>query len=202
MPSVCELKIALKSKGIKGISGLNKKELEALLKGGSKEAPKTSPKAKPAPAPKEAPKPAPPKETPKAPPKPPAPKPFTPAPTKGKSPKVAEKPVSKKASTPPKPPPAPPKPKPPPKPTPPPKLSDEVETDRFALMRELPKCKGYFKKANITSDYELKKYIFINHPDRKTYNNKEEEELYKEISNCYSVVKELNKGSAKVKNIY
>jgi len=34
MPSICELKIELKSKGIKGITGLNKSGLEALLKGG------------------------------------------------------------------------------------------------------------------------------------------------------------------------
>jgi hypothetical protein len=192
MPSVCELKVELKAKGIKGITGLNKAELEALLKGGSKEAPK----AKPTPAPKPAPK-----EEPKAPPKPPAAKPFTPAPTKGESPKVAEKPINKKAPKAPKPPPTPPKPKAPPKPTPPPKLSAEVETNRFELMQELPKCRGYFKKANITSDEELKKYLIRNHPDKKNYKNKEEEELYKEISNCYSVMKELNK-SGKVKNIY
>ena len=199
MPSVCELKVELKAKGIKGITGLNKKELEALLNAG-KEAPKKSPKAKPTPAPKEAPKPAP-KEAPKAPPKPPAPKPFTPAPTKGESPKTAEKPINKKAPATPKPPPAPAKPKPPPKPTPPPKLSEEVEFNRFDLMKELPKCKGYFKKANITSDEELKRYIVTNHPDRKTYKNKEEEELYKEISNCYTVVRGLSKGGP-LKNIY
>jgi len=201
MVSVCELKVQLKAKGIKGITGLNKSQLEALLNGGSKEAPKASPKAKPAPAPKEAPKPAPPKETPKAPPKPPTPKPFTPAPTKGETPTTSEKPINKKAPATPKPPPAPAKPKPPPKPTPPPKLSGEVEFNRFELMKELPKCKGYFKKANITSDEELKRYIVTNHPDKKTYKNKEEEELYKEISNCYSVVKALSKGGP-LKNIY
>jgi hypothetical protein len=198
--TICELKVELKAKGIKGITGLNKKELEALLKGGSKESPKASPKAKPTPAPKEAPKPAP-KEAPKAPPKPATPKPFKPAPTKGESPKTAEKPINKKAPATPKPPPAPAKPKPPPKPTPPPKLSEEVEFNRFDLMKELPKCKGYFKKANITSDEELKRYIVTNHPDRKTYKNKEEEELYKEISNCYTVVRGLSKGGP-LKNIY
>jgi hypothetical protein len=199
MPSVCELKVQLKAKGIKGITGLNKSQLEALLNGG-KEAPKASPKAKPAPAPKEAPKPAP-KEAPKASPKPPTPKPFTPAPTKGETPTTSEKPINKKAPATPKPPPAPAKPKPPPKPTPPPKLSGEVEFNRFQLMKELPKCKGYFKKANITSDEELKRYIVTNHPDKKTYKNKEEEELYKEISNCYTVVKGLSKGGP-LKNIY
>ena len=34
MPSLCELKMELKAKGIKGITGLNKSGLEALLKGG------------------------------------------------------------------------------------------------------------------------------------------------------------------------
>ena len=194
MPSVCELKIALKAKGIKGITGLNKAGLEALLKGG-KSAPKEAPKPAPKPAPKEAPK---------APPKPPAPKPFTPAPTKGESPKVAEKPINKKAPATPKPPPTPKAPKPPPAPKAPkpPKLSEEVETNRFELMQELPKCRGYFKKANITSDEELRKYLIRNHPDNKNYKNNDEEELYKEISNCYSIVKELNKGTAKLNNIY
>jgi len=34
MPSICELKMELKAKGIKGITGLNKSGLEALLKSG------------------------------------------------------------------------------------------------------------------------------------------------------------------------
>jgi hypothetical protein len=34
MPSICELKMELKAKGIKGITGLNKSGLESLLKGG------------------------------------------------------------------------------------------------------------------------------------------------------------------------
>jgi hypothetical protein len=72
MPSVCELKIALKAKGIKGITGLNKSGLERLLSGGKTEAKKEEPK----------------------------PKPFTPAPTKGESPKVAEKPINKKIKAP------------------------------------------------------------------------------------------------------
>jgi Tfp pilus assembly protein PilP len=72
MPSICELKMELKAKGIKGITGLNKSGLEALLKGG-----KSAPK----------------KEVEK-------PTPFTPAPTKGESPKVAEKPIDKKVKPP------------------------------------------------------------------------------------------------------
>jgi outer membrane biosynthesis protein TonB len=43
MPSICELKMELKAKGIKGITGLNKSGLEALLKGG-KSAEPTKPK--------------------------------------------------------------------------------------------------------------------------------------------------------------
>lgn len=42
--SICELKMELKAKGIKGYSGLNKSGLEALLKGGQKKEP---PKPKP-----------------------------------------------------------------------------------------------------------------------------------------------------------
>ena len=75
MPSICELKIELKAKGIKGISGLNKSGLEALLKSGKSAEKKEVEK----------------------------PKPFTPAPTKGESPKVAEKQIDKKIK-PPKPP--------------------------------------------------------------------------------------------------
>lgn len=194
MPSVCELKMELKAKGIKGITGLNKAGLEALLrsKGSAppKQSPKEAPKSKPSP---------PPKEPPKAVPKP---KPFTPAPTKGESPKVAEKPINKKAPASPKSPKMPAKAKPPPKPPPPPKLSEEMQFDnRFELMKELPKCKVYFKKAKITSDDELKQYLIKNHPDKKNYKNKEEEELYKEISNCYNVVKGLKRGGP-LNNIY
>jgi len=72
MPSICELKMELKAKGIKGITGLNKSGLEALLKGG-----KSAPK----------------KEVEK-------PKPFTPAPTKGATPVVAEKQIDKKIKPP------------------------------------------------------------------------------------------------------
>jgi len=63
MPSVCELKIELKKKGIKGISGLNKSGLEELLATGKSAPPKTKskpePKPEPKPVPKEAPKEAP-----------------------------------------------------------------------------------------------------------------------------------------------
>jgi DNA polymerase/3'-5' exonuclease PolX len=61
MPSVCELKIELKKKGIKGISGLNKAGLEELLATGKSAPPKSKsksePKSEPKPAPKEAPTP-------------------------------------------------------------------------------------------------------------------------------------------------
>jgi hypothetical protein len=69
--TICELKIELKAKGIKGISGLNKSGLEALLKSGKSAEKKVE-----------------------------KPKPFTPAPTKGESPKVAEKQIDKKIKPP------------------------------------------------------------------------------------------------------
>ena len=63
MPSVCELKIELKKKGIKGISGLNKAGLEELLATGKSAPPKSKyksePKSEPKPVPKEEPKEAP-----------------------------------------------------------------------------------------------------------------------------------------------
>ena len=59
MPSVCELKIELKKKGIKGISGLNKSGLEELLAMGKSAPPKSKSKSEPKPEPK------PPKEAPK-----------------------------------------------------------------------------------------------------------------------------------------
>ena len=63
MPSVCELKIELKKKGIKGVTGLNKAGLEELLASGVSAPPKTKskpePKPEPKPVPKEAPKEAP-----------------------------------------------------------------------------------------------------------------------------------------------
>ena len=72
MPSICELKMELKAKGIKGITGLNKSGLESLLKSGKSAQKKEVEK----------------------------PTPFTPAPTKGESPKVAEKPIDKKVKPP------------------------------------------------------------------------------------------------------
>lgn len=64
MPTVCELKIELKKKGIKGISGLNKADLEELLATGKSAPPKSKSKSEPKPEPK------PPKEAPKEAPKP------------------------------------------------------------------------------------------------------------------------------------
>ena len=163
MPSICELKIELKAKGIKGITGLNKSGLEALLKGGKSAEKKEPPK----------------------------PKPFVPAPTKGESPKVAEKTINKKIE-----PPKvlmltnkPIKEKKQPKP---PKITEEEKVRIKKLKEELKKCKMLFKKAGINSQDDLKKYITKNHPDKKTYANQKEADLYKEISNCYSVIKELN----------
>jgi hypothetical protein len=168
MPSICELKIELKSKGIKGISGLNKSGLEALLKGGKSAEKKVE-----------------------------KPKVFTPAPTKGATPVVAEKQIDKKI----KPPKMlmltnkPIKEKKQPKP---PKKTEEEKVKIKKLKEELKKCKAFFKKAGINSEVELKKYITKNHPDKKTYANQKEADLYKEISNCYSVIKELD-GTVEIK---
>ena len=46
MPTICDLKIELKKKGIKGISGLNKGQLQSLLDG-KKPEPKTNKSFKP-----------------------------------------------------------------------------------------------------------------------------------------------------------
>ena len=50
MPTICELKIAIKEKGLKGITGLNKGDLEILLKTGKapiKKTPKIKQEVKP-----------------------------------------------------------------------------------------------------------------------------------------------------------
>jgi hypothetical protein len=56
MPTVCELKIELKQKGIKGITGLNKSGLESLLKGGKSAEPNKPKPFVPAPTKGESPK--------------------------------------------------------------------------------------------------------------------------------------------------
>jgi len=57
MPTICELKVELKNKGIKGISGLNKSALIALLTSGKTQPkPKEPPKPKPTEPPKAKPK--------------------------------------------------------------------------------------------------------------------------------------------------
>ena len=55
MQTICDLKIELKKRGIKGISGLNKSQLVALLASGKSQPKKETPKepqAKPTPPPK------------------------------------------------------------------------------------------------------------------------------------------------------
>ena len=56
MPTVCELKIELKKKGIKGVTGLNKAGLEKLLASGTSAPPKSKSKPASKPAPKPVPK--------------------------------------------------------------------------------------------------------------------------------------------------
>lgn len=170
MVTVCDLKVALKAKGIKGISGLNKSGLQSLLNKGVDQ---------PANAP-------------------PAPKPFKPAETKGESPKVAEKKIIKKTKamkplmitykeedktkkeT-----------------KPPPKLKrpKQTESERIMMLNtkaQATKCLKLIKKAGIKNEAELRKYIIANHPDKKNYDpNSKEAILYKELSSCSTAFKNM-----------
>ena len=171
MPSICELKIELKSKGIKGITGLNKSGLEALLKGGKSEAKKKEPK-----------------------PEVPKPKPFTPAPTKGESPKVAEKKIDKKIT-------APkmltltykePKNEPKNEPKKQVKIQSE-KLDQKTLERikkifepagpTIANCKEFLCKYNIYSKDDYKQWLLKNHPDKGGTIHEEE---FKAIVLCAS----------------
>jgi hypothetical protein len=186
MPSVCELKIELKAKGIKGITGLNKAGLEALLKTGKAEAvphsaSKDRPKAKTVShsVSRE--------------------RTFTPAPTKGESPKVAEKKITKKERV--------PKIlrltyKPETVPVlgskPPPKLkkSKQTEDERLDMLNtkiQSTKCVKLMKKAGLKTITELKQYIIKNHPDKlKNYDPSSAGAiLYKELSNCATAYKNM-----------
>jgi len=208
MPSVCELKIALKAKGIKGITGLNKAGLEKLLKGGSNEAmpSKEAPKKKDTlynkaekflnkmdkaktvshsvsggalPSERN--------------------KPFTPAPTKGDTPKIAEKKITKKAKPPQilrltykDPNEAKKETKPPPKL----KKSKQTEDERLYMLRaktQSTKCLKLMKKAGLKTIAELRKYIVTNHPDKvKNYDhNSASAILYRELSNCATAFRDL-----------
>ena len=127
----------------------------------------------------------------------------TPAPKAAKAPKPAKTPKAKKPPPPPpppppkpakapkakKPPPPPPKPakakKPAGPPPPPPRVPNSV--------REMVKCRKLFIKLNITSEAELKKYIIAQHPDKGNYElDSKEADEYKEISNCYTLIKALD----------
>jgi len=178
MPSVCELKVELKEKGIKGITGLNKAGLQALLnKGGgnNKKGDELYNKAE--------------KFLNKM------DKIFTPAPTKGESPKVAEKKINKKPRV--------VKPlmitykeetktqaKPPPKLR---KLTEDERIDMLNTKREATKCQKLMKKAGLENLAELKKYMIANHPDKmKDYDpNSKTSMLYRELSNCSTTFKNL-----------
>lgn len=197
MPSVCELKIALKAKGIKGITGLNKGQLEALLNKGGSSAPKKDKLYNKAEKflnelNKE----------------------FTPAATKGESPKVAEKKITKKARI--------VKPlmitykdqplnKVEPKSArgsvkhsalpadkPPPKLKKpkQTEDERFDMLNtktQSTKCLKLMKQAGLKTQADLRKYIITNHPDKiKNYDpNSKAAILYKELSNCSTAFKNI-----------
>ena len=169
--TICEIKMELKAKGIKGITGLNKGQLEALLRSeGSSAAPKKEPK----------------------------PKAFTPAATKGESPKVAEKKITKKEkvmkplmitykepSEPKKETKAPPKIKRP-------KQTEDERFDMLTTKTQATKCLKLIKKAGIKNEADLKKYIIENHPDKKKYDpNSKEAMIYKELSNCSTAFKNM-----------
>jgi hypothetical protein len=172
MPTVCEIKVALKAKGIKGISGLNKAGLQSLLnKGGSNKEPKEPPK----------------------------PKPFTPAATKGDTPKVAEKKITKKERVPQqlrltykepdeskKESKAPPKLKKP-------KQTEDERIKMLKTKREGDHCNKLMKKAGLKTEADLRNYIIKNHPDKvKNYDpNSAAANLYKELLNCSTVYKNI-----------
>jgi len=169
MPSICELKMEIKAKGLKGVTGLNKAGLEALLKSG-----KSAPKKEPS-----------------------KPKPFKPAETKGASPVVAEKKIDKKIKPPQqlrityKEPTKATKTKAPPVP----KLTASEKAEQYNIKAnariQKNHCLKLMKKAKLTDENELKKYIISNHPDKiKNYNpNSEAANLYKELLTCYNFFK-------------
>ena len=169
MVTVCDLKVALKAKGIKGISGLNKSGLQSLLnKGGGNAAKEDAP---------------------------PAPKPFKPAETKGESPKVAEKKITKKQKIikplmitykePSEEKKEPPKLKKP-------KQTEDERFDMLTTKTQATKCLKLIKKAGIKNEAELRKYIITNHPDKKNYDpNSKEAILYKELSSCSTAFKNM-----------
>lgn len=185
MPSICELKMELKAKGIKGITGLNKDQLEALLHSKGSALPKKDKLYNKAEKflnkmDKEITK----------------PKTFTPAATKGESPKVAEKKITKKEKV--------MKPlmityKEPAKETKaPPKIKKpkQTESERIMMLNtkaQATKCLKLIKKTGIKNEADLKKYIIQNHPDKvKDYDpNSKEAILYRELSSCSTAFKNM-----------
>jgi hypothetical protein len=194
MPTVCEIKVALKAKGIKGISGLNKTALQSLLNKGGSNA-QTAPSAKSDKSlynkaekflnkmDKEMNK----------------PKPFTPAQTKGDTPKIAEKKITKKARAPQQlrltykePDEAKKEAKPPPKL----KKPKQTEDERLYMLNakiQSTKCLKLMKKAGLKTIAELRKYIVTNHPDKvKNYDPTSASAiLYRELSNCSTAFRDL-----------
>lgn len=211
MPTVCEIKVELKSKGIKGISGLNKAGLQSLLNQPFKKVePKSARGTPPAVAPKSARGTSPAKDklynkaekflnkmdkemT--------KPKPFTPAATKGESPKIAEKKITKKArivkplmitykepseekaET---------KAKPPPK-LKRPKQTEDERIDMLTTKTQATKCLKLMKQAGLKTQADLRKYIITNHPDKvKNYDpNSKAAILYRELSSCSTAFKNM-----------
>ena len=194
MPTVCEIKVALKAKGIKGISGLNKSGLQSLLNKGGSNA-ETAPSAKSDKslynkAEKFLNKMD--KEMNKT-------KTFTPAPTKGETPKIAEKKITKKARAPQQlrltykePDEAKKEAKPPPK-LKKPKQTEDERIDMLDAKIQSRECVKLMKKAKLKTQADLRKYIIANHPDKvKNYDpNSASAILYRELSNCSTAFKNL-----------
>lgn len=168
MPSVCEIKIALKAKGIKGITGLNKGQLEALLNKDGSAAQQPLKKMTPAATKGESPKIAEKKITKKA---------------RVVKPLMITYKEEVKAET---------------KTKPPPKLKRAKQTederlDMLTMKRELPACIKFIKQAGIKNEEELKKYIITNHPDKLKNQdpNSKAAILYKELLNCSTVLRTM-----------
>ena len=194
MPTVCEIKVALKAKGIKGISGLNKSALQSLLNKGGSNA-QTAPSAKSDKSlynkaekflnkmDKEMNK----------------PKPFTPAQTKGDTPKIAEKKITKKARAPQQlrltykePDESKKEAKPPPK-LKKPKQTEDERIDMLDAKIQSRECLKLMKKAKLKTIADLRKYIIANHPDKvKNYDpNSASAILYRELSNCSTAFRNM-----------
>jgi hypothetical protein len=73
------------------------------------------------------------------------------------------------------------------------KKKDDASRPISSDVKELTRCKQLFKKFNIKNEAELKKYIITHHPDKGKYElDSEEANEYKEISNCFTIIKSVD----------